>query len=154
MTHREWHQLYPLVLVRLNTLISKYGLSREYVHFQDMNETHLPLIVDINLHPDLQSDLDHTAHRFRGAIQKFLNNKEKSKKHYPKGKEHNFILHELVMRKDYTPASALSPTFVGPYRIIELQPQGAIIKDPRTGDIMSVHFQNLRKLSIDEFKRT
>jgi hypothetical protein len=116
-----------------------------------MNETHLPLIVDIDLHSDLQGDLDHTAHRFRGAIQKFLNNKEKSKKHYPKGKEHNFILHELVMRKDYTPASALNPTFIGPYRIVEIQPQGAIIKDPRTGDIMSVHFQNLRKLTVDEF---
>jgi hypothetical protein len=55
------------------------------------------------------------------------------------------------MRKDYTPASALNPTFVGPYRIIEIQPQGAVIKDPRTGDIMSVHFQNLRKLTTDEF---
>jgi hypothetical protein len=44
--HSEWHVLYPLIIVRLNTLISKYGLSREYVHFQQILETHLPLIIN------------------------------------------------------------------------------------------------------------
>ncbi len=34
--HKEWHILYPLVIIRLNTLISKYGLSRELVHFNDI----------------------------------------------------------------------------------------------------------------------
>jgi hypothetical protein len=27
---------------------------------------------------------------------------------------------------------------------------GALLKDPRTGDIMSVHYQNIRKLALDE----
>ncbi len=30
-------------------------------------------------------------------------------------------------------------------------PQGALLKDPRTGEQMSVHFANMRKLSMDEF---
>ncbi len=55
------------------------------------------------------------------------------------------------MRKIYNPASPLHPTFSGPYRIIEIHNQGALLKDPRTGEMLSVHFMNLRKLSIDEF---
>jgi hypothetical protein len=35
-------------------------------------------------------------------------------------------------------------------RIIELYDMGALLKDPRTGDIMSVHYQNIRKLALDE----
>ncbi len=51
----------------------------------------------------------------------------------------------------YTPSTPLNPTYVGPYRIMELFPQGALLKDPRTGEQMSVHFANMRKLSMDEF---
>jgi hypothetical protein len=54
------------------------------------------------------------------------------------------------MRKDYTPMSPLHPTYVGPMRIIELYDMGALLKDPKTGDIMSVHYQNIRKLALDE----
>jgi hypothetical protein len=54
------------------------------------------------------------------------------------------------MRKDYTPMSPLHPTYVGPMQIIELYDMGALLKDPRTGDIMSVHYQNIRKLALDE----
>ena len=46
------------------------------------------------------------------------------------------------MRKEYTPSTPLNPTYVGPYRIMELFPQGALLKDPRTGEQMSVHFAN------------
>jgi hypothetical protein len=35
-------------------------------------------------------------------------------------------------------------------RIIELYDMGALLKDPKTGDIMSVHYQNIRKLALDE----
>ncbi len=55
--HAEWHVLYPLIIVRLNTLVSKYGLSREYVHFQQVLETHLPLIINIKLDQDIEDDL-------------------------------------------------------------------------------------------------
>jgi len=34
---------------------------------------------------------------------------------------------------------------------MELHSKGASIKDPQTGDTMSVHFQNLRKISLSEF---
>jgi hypothetical protein len=81
--HTEWHVLYPLIIVRLNTLVSKYGLSREYVHFQEVLETHLPLIIDIKLDHDIEDDLTQTSHKFRGAIQKFLKNKKKAKLSYP-----------------------------------------------------------------------
>ncbi len=46
--------------------------------------------------------------------------------------------------------SPLHPTYVGPMRIIELYDMGALLKDPKTGDIMSVHYQNIRKLALDE----
>jgi hypothetical protein len=149
--HTEWHVLYPLIIVRLNTLVSKYGLSREYVHFQQILETHLPLIIDIKLNQEIEDDLTQTSHKFRGAIQKFLKNKKKAKLSYPDKKSYDFALHELVMRKEYTPSTPLKPTYIGPYRIMELFPQGALLKDPRTGEQMSVHFANMRKLSMDEF---
>jgi hypothetical protein len=120
--HTEWHVLYPLIIVRLNTLISKYGLSREYVHFQQILQTHLPLIIDIKLDQDIEEDLTQTSHKFRSAIQKFLKNKKKAKLSYPDKKSYDFALHELVMRKEYTPSTPLNPTYVGPYRIMELFP--------------------------------
>jgi hypothetical protein len=78
-------------------------------------------------------------------------NKKKAKRFYAKGKPKEFSLHELVMRRDYTPESPLHPIFVGPLRIMELHDQGALLKDPRTGELLSVHFQNIRKLTVDEF---
>ena len=48
-------------------------------------------------------------------------------------------------------STPLKPTYIGPYRVMELFPQGALLKDPRTGEQMSVHFANMRKLSMDEF---
>jgi hypothetical protein len=55
------------------------------------------------------------------------------------------------MRKIHNPATALHPTFAGPVRILEIHPQGALIKDTRTGEIMSAHYKNLRKITADEF---
>ena len=149
--HSEWHILYPLVIIRLNTLISKYGLSKEYVHFQQISDSHLPLILDIKLDEEIESNLSQTSHKFRGAIQKFLKNKEKSKLRYPNKKEYHFALHELVMRKNYTPDNSLKTTFLGPFRIMNLYEQGALLKDPRTGEEMSAHFANLRKITMSEF---
>jgi hypothetical protein len=137
--------------VRLNTLISKYGASRELIHFKDVLETHLPYVTEFHGDEHLLKDINHTSHVFRGEIQKFLKNKRKAKETYKDGKKNEFLIHELVMRKIYNPASPLHPTFSGPYRIIEIHNQGALLKDPRTGEMLSVHFMNLRKLSIDEF---
>jgi hypothetical protein len=55
------------------------------------------------------------------------------------------------MRKEYTPSTPLNHTYLGPYRIMQLFHQGALLKDPKTGEQMSVHFINLRKLTMDEF---
>jgi transposase InsO family protein len=150
-THREWHILYPLVIIRLNTLISKYGISREMVHYMAINENHLPLIVDIKLDSEIEDDLDALAYKFQGKLRKYLRNKRKSKSYYKTGKDRKFLLHELVMRRHYTASSPLHSTYVGPYRIKEVHPKGCTLKDPRTGEICSVHEQNLRKLSINEF---
>jgi dUTPase len=149
--HSEWHNLYPLVIIRLNTMVSKYGASREVMHFQDILETQLPLITDFQCHDELEKDLNFQADKFRGAIAKFLHNKQKTKSSYKEGIKYPYLLHELVMRKIHNPASALHPTYAGPYRVIELHSQGATLKDPKYGEILSVHYRDLRKLSIDEF---
>jgi hypothetical protein len=149
--HSEWHHLYPLVIVRLNTMLSKYGASRELVHFQDVLHTHIPLITDIKYHEELEADLNFKSVKLRKQIGKFLRNKHKNKDHYKTGVTQDFLLHELVMRKSYTPESPLHPTFTGPYRIIELYPQGVTLKNTRTGEIQSVHYMNLRKITMDEF---
>jgi len=150
-SHRQWHLLYPLVIVRLNTMISKYGLSREMAHFKEVLDTHIPVITDTEYSDELKADFDKMSYDFRSKIKKFLRNKEKSKARYKTGKKYNFFLHELVMRKVYNPSSLLHPVFTGPYRIMEIFELGALLKDPKTGETCSVHFQNLRKLSVDEF---
>jgi len=150
-SHRDWHTLYPLVIIRLNSTISRYGISREMLHFKDELETHLPIITDMPLTDDLKSDFDTLAKDFQIKIRKYMRNREKSKLQYKSGKQYNFYLHELVMRKIYNPSSAIHPVFTGPYRIMEIFPLGALLKDPRTGETLSVHFQYLRKLSFDEF---
>jgi len=118
--HTEWHTLYPLIIIRLNILISKYGLSREYVHFQNILDSHLPLIVDLKLAKNIEDDLNDASHKFRGAIPKFLKNKKKQKSYYKFNNNFQFMLHELVMRKEYTPSSSLHPTFLEPYTVRSL----------------------------------
>jgi hypothetical protein len=115
-----------------------------------MLDNHLPIITDSETHLPIAEQLDEVSRNFKAKLSKFLHNKEKSKSYYKQGKKKPFTLHELVMRKDYTPMSPLHPTYVGPMRIIELYDMGALLKDPRTGDIMSVHYQNIRKLALDE----
>jgi hypothetical protein len=151
-SHKEWHILYPLVIIRFNTLITKYGLTRELVHYASMNDNHLPLIVDTQLDTDLQQDLDQMSYQLQGKIKKFLRNKVKSKDYYKKpSKDHEFLINELVMRLVYVPQSAFHPVFKGPYRIIKLLPKGATLKDPRTGEILSVYNKYIRKLTASEF---
>ena len=151
LNHSHWHILYPLVIIRLNTMLSKYGASREMVHYTDVLETHLPIITDIEYHKELEADLNYKAEKFREQIGKFLHNKRKSKESYKTGITQPHLLHELVMRKIYTPSSPLHPTYTGPFRIIELYPQGACLKNTRTGEICSAHYMNLRKITMDEF---
>ena len=149
--HTEWCNLFPLVIVRLNSMVSKYGASRELIHFQDILETQLPLITEFKCHEELQKDIEFGAKKFKKIIGKFMANKAQSKHMYKKGIATPYLLHELVMRKVHNPATALHPTFAGPVRILEIHPQGALIKDTRTGEIMSAHYKNLRKLTADEF---
>jgi hypothetical protein len=150
-THKSWHILYPLCIIRLNTMISKYGFSKEYIHYKEINDTHLPLIIDTKLENEIEHDLDQLAHDFKGKLKKFLRNKNKSKEYYKNSEKQQFQIGELVMRKVYVTTSPLHPVYKGPYRIIKVEKYGATIKDPRKGDICSAHYTNLRKITPTEF---
>jgi len=147
----HWHILYPVVIIRLNAMITKYGFSREYIHYQNTLDTHLPIITTVNCTQELKNSFSEMAYKFNSKVKKFLNNKRKSKEQYKKTKKSKFLLHELVMRKVYAPASALAPTFTGPYRVIEIHELGLLLKHPKTGELCSVHTQNIRKISPEEF---
>jgi len=54
------------------------------------------------------------------------------------------------MRQVYVPNNLLSNTFSGPYRIISVSEKGASLKDIKTGDICSVSFEHLRKITFNE----
>jgi hypothetical protein len=73
----EWDVLYPLVICRINALISKYGMSRESVHFGTIIESSLPLITDCELFNPLEDDLKQLSDRFRDKIGKFLMRKKR-----------------------------------------------------------------------------
>ena len=146
----SWDKLFPIVICRINSLISKYGMSREAMHFGNMIESSLPLITDTELFSPLEEDMEETAKKFRDKMGRFMAKRERNKKYYKIGKEHKFYIYELVMKAEYVTGSALHPTHNGPHRIIGLSEKGAEIKDIKTGEISNVSFENLRKITLDE----
>lgn len=147
---RDWDTLYPLVVCRINCMISKYGMSREAMHYGNIVESSLPLITDSEVYEPLEADLDRAATMFRNRMGRFMEKRRRNKLYYKIGKEHKFYINELVMYKVYTPASMLHPTYTGPARIVDLGPKGATLRDPKTGTTFSVSFENLRKINFDE----
>jgi hypothetical protein len=121
----QWDVLYPLVICRINALISKYGMSRESVHFGTIVESSLPLITDCELFSPLEDDLKQLSDRFRDKIGKFLMRKKRKKELYKIGKQWKFYMYELVMKADYTAESMLAAVYRGPYRIVNLDEGGA-----------------------------
>jgi hypothetical protein len=147
---KDWDSLYPLVVCRINSMISKYGMSREAVHYGQVVESSLPLITDTSVFGTLEEDLEKASNLFRERMGRFMQRKLRNKTHYKIGKKYNFYMNELVMYKVYTPASMLHPTFAGPARIIELSEKGATLRDTKYGTLFSATFENLRKVNFDE----
>ena len=148
--HRNWDLLYPLVLIRLNTMITKYGMSREIMQFGDVTEHNLPIVTDSVLYEPLEEDLDEISKLFKARVGRFINKKKANKKYYKIRKDIKFNNHELVMYQVYNPSNLLADTFAGPAQIIEIQPKGATLRDLKTGDKFSVSFNNLRKVNFKE----
>ena len=80
--HRDWDFLYPLVITRLNGMISKYGISREAVQFGNISENNLPLITDSVLFEPLEEELDNASKLFKARVGKFINKKKANKQYY------------------------------------------------------------------------
>jgi hypothetical protein len=146
---RDWTELYPLVICRINAMISKYGMSRESCHFGQIVESHLPIITDTKHFKPLEDDLENISKEFKKRMGKFMKKRERNKLHYKIGKQIGYYMHELVMMKVYV-TDALSPTFKGPLRIIDIQPKGAVLYDVKTGEEVSVAYENLRKINFEE----
>ena len=149
--HRDWDFLYPLIVTRINSLISKYGLSREAVQFGYTSENNLPIITDSALFEPLEKDLEEASKLFKARVGKFINRKKDNKKYYKDTVKNTFGIHELIMYKDNNPSDLLSPTFSGPARIMELQETGAEVRDLKTSDRFLVTFDKMRKINFDEF---
>jgi dUTPase len=147
---RDWDTLYPLVVCRINCMISKYGMSREAMHYGDIVESSLPLITDAEVYQPLEADLERVQTMFRDRMGRFMQKRSRNKLHYKIGKEKKFYINELVMYKVYKPESMLHPTYTGPARIIDLGAKGATLRDPKTGATFSVSFENLRKINFEE----
>ena len=126
---KDWDILYPLVVCRINAMITKYGMSRETVHYGYAVESSLPLITDATLFEPLEEDLKETADRFRERMGRFMQKRKRNVLHYKIGKEKKFYMNELVMYRIYVPESAIHPVFKGPVRIKDLQPRGATVRD-------------------------
>ena len=94
--NKEWHQLYPLIIIQFNKLVSEFGLNRKMINFQEIIETQLPIITEIPEFPYLSHILQQTAYRFRSKLQKFLSNKQPKTKKTQLAQTNEFNLHELV----------------------------------------------------------
>ena len=147
---RDWDVLYPLVVCRINAMISKYGLSRETVHYGYTVESSLPIITDVEALMPLEEDLEKTSKMFRDKIARFMSKRSKNKEYYKIGKKYKYYVNELIMYKEYVPSSMIHNTYKGPARIEEINSAGALVRDPKTGAKFSVNYENMRKLSFDE----
>ena len=146
----QWDKLYPMVICRINVMISKYGMSRESVHFGTIVDSSLPLIVDCEAFSPLEDDLKQLCDRFRDKIGRFLMRKKRDKELYKIGKSKHFYMYELVMRTDYTADNLLAPVYKGPFRIVHLDSGGARLRNIKTKEEQSVSFEHMRKIHIDE----
>jgi hypothetical protein len=131
-------------------MISKYGMSRESVHFGTVVESSLPLIADCELFNPLEDDLKHTCDRFRDKIGKFLMKRKRNKEIYKIGKEKKFFMYELVMKTNYTADSMLAEVCTGPFRIVHLDKGGAKLKNIKTGEEQAVSYEHIRKIRLEE----
>jgi hypothetical protein len=147
---KDWDILYPIVICRINSMISKYGMSREAVHYGSIVESSLPLITDSNIFEPLENDLEKASNLFKERMGRFMQKRKRNKIYYKVGKKHNFYINELVMYKNFVPDSMLDATFVGPARIIDLSPSGATVRDTKTGVVSSINFEHLRKINFEE----
>jgi hypothetical protein len=75
-------------------MVSKYGASRELIHFQDILDTQLPLITEFKCHDELQKDIEFGSKKFKAIIGKFMAKKAQSKHMYKKGISTPYLLHE------------------------------------------------------------
>ena len=131
-------------------MLSKYGLSREEVHFGYTIESALPIVTDIEFPTILEEDMQILSKKFKETIGRFLQKKRDNRNYYKKGKNFKFSENELVMRQVYAPNNLLSNTFSGPYRVTSVSEKGAILRDIKSGDICSVSFEHLRKITFNE----
>jgi len=149
--HKEWDLLYPLVVARLNSLISKYGISREAMHFNNVTEQNLPIITDSILYEPLEKDLEATSKLFKARIGRFIARKAGNKKSYKQNSKQKYCLQELVMYRKNVPNHVFDDTFEGPARIVKLQDKGATLRKLSDNTVFSVSFDHLRKIDLDEF---
>jgi hypothetical protein len=79
--NKDWDILYPLVVCRINSMISKYGMSRESIHYRDKVESSLPLITDSKIFEPLEEDLDKAASLFKERMGRFMQKRKRNKKY-------------------------------------------------------------------------
>jgi hypothetical protein len=62
-------------------MISKYGMSRESIHYRDKVESSLPLITDSKIFEPLEEDLDKAASLFKERMGRFMQKRKRNKKY-------------------------------------------------------------------------
>ena len=65
--------------MHINSLISKYGLSREAIQFGYTSNNNLLIITNSALFEPLEKDIDEASKLFKARVGKFLNRKKRIK---------------------------------------------------------------------------
>ena len=60
-------------------MITKYGMSREAMHYGHIIESSLPLITDSKLFEPLESDLGKAAEMFKSRMGRFMQKRHRNK---------------------------------------------------------------------------
>jgi hypothetical protein len=148
--NKDWDILYPLVVCRINSMISKYGMSREAIHYGNIVQSSLPIITDSKVFEPLEEDLDRATSLLKERMGRFMQKRKRNKEYYKIGKKYKFYIGELVMYKNHVQSSILDKTYLGPARIIELSEKGATICDTKLDTIIDISFEHIRKIDFDE----
>ena len=127
-----WNEIYPILICKLNAQISNLGVNRECVSQNEMVERVLPVLSVISLFGAQEEKFLNITKAFRDSMGRFMNKRRNNKSR--KIEQKKFILHEMVMRKSYSEGDI---EYVGPYRVINISPQGINIRELKTGVTMS-----------------
>ena len=148
----DWPLLLPTVTQALNRqIIPQLGMSRETIHYNTTQNFH-PLA---EITSEANAPFDQTALiESENVFTEILLKRQKSQKYSRKSNVPHFTENTIVFMRDLAPSvsTILKIPQRGPYTIKKVEDRNVTLTEIETGKTVHSHVENIRPLSISEFR--